>query len=191
MRRFCLIVFYTALTVGANIAHAAPAPEAALIAPHLTGEMAKLVPATEAVPLPEAALLDKGDAPQTLADYRGKVILLNFWATWCAPCRKELGALDRLQGEMGGDDFAVVTVATGRNPVPAIEKLFADEAITRLPILRDPDQTFARATGVLGLPVTVLVSRDGTEIARLVGDAAWDSEAAKAVIRAAIDAPAP
>lgn len=191
MRRFGLIVLYTALTVGANIAHAAPPPEAALIAPHLTGEMAKLVPATEAVPLAEAALLDKGDAPQTLADYRGKVILLNFWATWCAPCRKELGALDRLQGEMGGDDFAVVTVATGRNPVPAIEKLFADEAITRLPILRDPDQTFARATGVLGLPVTVLVSRDGTEIARLVGDAAWDSEAAKAVIRAAIDAPAP
>jgi thiol-disulfide isomerase/thioredoxin len=191
MRRFCLIVLYTALTVGANIAHSAPPPEAALIAPHLTGEMAKLVPATEAVPLPEAALLDKGDAPQTLADYRGKVILLNFWATWCAPCRKELGALDRLQGEMGGDDFAVVTVATGRNPVHLYRKLFADEAITRLPILRDPEQTFARATGVLGLPVTVLVSRDGTEIARLVGDAAWDSEAAKAVIRAAIDAPAP
>ena len=189
MRRFGLIVLYTALTVGANIAHAAPPPEAALIAPHLTGEMAKLVPATEAVPLPEAALLDKDDAPQTLADYRGKVILLNFWVTWCAPCRKELGALDRLQGEMGGDDFSVVTVATGRNPVPAIEKLFADEAITRLPILRDPDQTFARATGVLGLPVTVLVSRDGTEIARLVGDAAWDSEAAKAVIRAAVHAP--
>lgn len=188
MRRFGLIVLYTALILGANAAGAEPPPGADAIRPFLTGEMAKLVPATEMVPLAEAALLDRDDAPKGLEDYDGKVILLNFWATWCAPCRKELGALDRLEGELGGADFAVVTVATGRNPVPAIDKLFAEERITRLPILRDPDQSFARATGVMGLPVSVLVDRDGTEVARLVGDAEWDSPEAKAVIGALIAA---
>lgn len=187
MRRFGLIVLYTALTLGANAAVAEVPPGAEVIRPFLTGEMAKLVPATDSLALPEAVLLDATDAPADLAPYSGKLLLVNFWATWCAPCRAELGSLDRLQGELGGEGFAVMTVATGRNPVPAIEKLFAEEGITRLPILRDTDQSFARASGVLGLPVSVLVDADGTEIARLVGDAEWDSTEAKALIRALLD----
>jgi len=165
-------------------------PGVEVIKPFLTGEMAKMVPASEALTLPEAALLDAADGAADLAPYRDKVLLVNFWATWCAPCRAELAALDRLQGELGGETFAVMTVATGRNPVPAIEKLFADEGISHLPILRDTDQAFARASGVLGLPVSILVDRDGTEIARLVGDAEWDSDEAKALIRALLDRPA-
>ena len=190
MRRFSLIVLYTALTLGANAALAEVPPGVEVIKPFLTGEMAKMVPASEALTLPEAALLDAADGAADLAPYRGKVLLVNFWATWCAPCRAELAALDRLQGELGGETFAVMTVATGRNPVPAIEKLFADEGISHLPILRDTDQAFARASGVLGLPVSILVDRDGTEIARLVGDAEWDSDEAKALIRALLDRPA-
>ena len=187
MRRFCLIVFYTALTVGANIAHAAPAPEAALIAPHLTGEMAKLVPATEAVPLAEAALLDKGDAPQTLADYRGKVILLNFWATWCAPCRREMPSLERLQAAM--PEIAVVPVATGRNAVEGIQRFFDEAGVTTLPILRDPTSDLAHAMGIMGLPVTVILNPEGQEVARLIGDAEWDSDSAKAVLKELAKAP--
>ncbi|HQY42690.1 MAG TPA: TlpA disulfide reductase family protein [Paracoccaceae bacterium] len=190
MRRFSLIVLYTALTLGANAALAEVPPGVEVIKPFLTGEMAKMVPASEALTLPEAALLDAADGAADLAPYRDKVLLVNFWATWCAPCRAELAALDRLQGELGGETFAVMTVATGRNPVPAIEKLFADEGISHLPILRDTDQAFARASGVLGLPVSILVDRDGTEIARLVGDAEWDSDEAKALIRALLDRPA-
>lgn len=190
MRRFSLIVLYTALTLGANAALAEAPPGAELIKPFLTGEMAKMVPASDALALPEAALLDAADGAADLTPYRGKVLLVNFWATWCAPCRAELAALDRLQGALGGETFAVMTVATGRNPVPAIEKLFADEGISHLPILRDTDQAFARASGVLGLPVSILVDRDGTEIARLVGDAEWDSDEAKALIQALLDRPA-
>ncbi len=83
----------------------------------------------------------------------------------------------------------MITIATGRNPLPAIQKLFEEEGITRLPILRDPDQAFARQMGVMGLPVTVLIDRGGMEVARLVGDAEWDSPEAQAVIRALIAAP--
>ncbi len=96
---------------------------------------------------------------------------------------------DRLQAELGGDRFQVVTIATGRNPIPAIQKLFAEEKITGLPILRDPDQSFSRASGVLALPVTLIVDRDGNEIARLLGDATWDGPEAKALIAALVSSP--
>jgi thiol-disulfide isomerase/thioredoxin len=185
MRIFGFLVLYTALSLGANAAHA-QGPD---LTPFLKGDMEKLVPADAPATLPEAALIDETDAPHGLEEFRGKVLLLNFWATWCAPCRKELGALDRLQAELGGEQFQVVTIATGRNPVPLIQKLFAEEKIERLPILRDPNQAFARASGVLALPVSLIVDRDGNEIGRLMGDAAWDSPEAKDLIGALIATP--
>ncbi|MFO1174590.1 MAG: TlpA disulfide reductase family protein [Paracoccaceae bacterium] len=180
MRKIVSFVLYTGLALGANPSLAGPAD----LGPLLTGDMEKMVPATAPVALPEAALVDQADAPHSLADYKGKALLVNFWATWCAPCRKELGTLDRLQAAAGGDRFAVVTIATGPNPVPAMEKLFADEKITRLPLLRDPDQVFARQMGVLALPVSVLVDAQGNEVGRLMGDAAWDSPEALALVKA-------
>ncbi len=183
MRRFGLIVLYTALAFGANAARAEMAlRDPALFHPFLTGDMAKLVPGNAPLPLPAASLLDEADTPRGLEDYKGKILLVNFWATWCAPCRKELGALDRLQADLGSDRFAVVTIATGRNPVPAIRRLFDEEGILHLPVLRDPDQAFARAAGVMGLPVSLIVDGEGNEVARLLGDAAWDGPEAKALI---------
>ena len=183
MRIFSLIVLYTGLGLGANAVAAAPLD----LKPYLTGDMAKLSQVAP-VAVPVAALVDGEDAPRDLAAYRGKVVVLNFWATWCAPCRKELGALDRLEGALGGDDLAVVAVATGPKPLPAIHKLFADEGVTHLPILRDPDQSFARDMGVLALPVTVLIDRDGNEVARMIGDAEWDGPEARALLTALVAA---
>ena len=182
MRLIRFVVLYTALTVGANVA-AAETNLTAIDALRI-GDMAKLVLSQTPGVTPDGLLLDATDGEHHLSDWQGTFLLVNFWATWCAPCRAELGALDRLQAELGGDGFEVVTVATGRNPVAAIKKLFADEGISHLPILRDPDQTFAREMGVLGLPITVLVDRDGREVARLIGDAAWDSAEAKALLTA-------
>nr|WP_235871388.1 TlpA disulfide reductase family protein [Shimia sediminis] len=123
----------------------------------------------------------------SLADYKGKVVLLNFWATWCAPCRKEMPMLAELQRELGGPDFEVVTLATGRNPVPALKKFFDEIGVDNLPLHRDPKQEIAREMAVLGLPVSMLINREGMEIARLTGDADWSSNSAKAILTKVIE----
>lgn len=185
MRRLWSAVLYTGLALGANPA----AADRATIEALRSGEMLKLA-VSDPAPLPDAMILDEADAPRSIAEYKGKVVLLNFWATWCIPCRKEMPSLDRLQGAMGGADFAVVTVATGRNPVAAMTRFFQDQGVTRLPLWRDPDQSFSRSMGVLGLPVSILLDRDGNEVARLTGPAEWDSTDARAMIAGLIaDAP--
>ena len=95
-------------------------------------------------------------------------------------------ALDALQAELGGDRFEVLTIATGRNPLPMIERFFQDVAIQNLPMLRDPKQGLARAMLVLGLPITVVLDETGAEIARFRGDADWHSTDAIEMMRAII-----
>jgi thiol-disulfide isomerase/thioredoxin len=157
-------------------------PVAADVADLRDGDMKKLALHAEPVPVPEAVLLDATDGEHSLADYKGKWVVLNFWATWCAPCRREMPSLDRLQAAM--PEIAVVPVATGRNAVPGIERFFAEAGVTGLPILRDPTSTLARGMGVMGLPVTVILNPEGQEVARLIGDAEWDSASAKAILAA-------
>lgn len=120
----------------------------------------------------------------TIADHAGRYVLVNFWATWCAPCRKEMPGLQALQQEFGGEKFEVLTIATGRNPPQAMKKFFNEVGITALPLHTDPKQKLARQMGVLGLPVTVLLDPSGREIARLTGDAEWDSDSARAIFAA-------
>jgi thiol-disulfide isomerase/thioredoxin len=141
---------------------------------------------SEPKPVPEAVLLDAADGERSLTDYQGKVVVLNFWATWCAPCLKEMPSLDALQVALGTEDFAVVPVATGRNPVEAIERFYDKAGITNLPVLRDPKQEFSRAMGVLGLPMTIILDRQGQEVARLIGDAEWNGPEAQAILAALI-----
>ncbi|QIR84178.1 TlpA disulfide reductase family protein [Paracoccus sp. AK26] len=172
-------LLYTALLFGANAAFAGAvdwqaAKDAGLV---------KLVPAEEPAPVSDVEFNDPEGGTHTLADYKGKVVLLNFWATWCAPCREEMPYLDALQSEMGGEDFEVVAVATGRNAPDRIDKFYAETGLQNLPVLLDPRQQLARDMGVVGLPVTVLIDREGREVARLLGEADWSSEPAKTVIR--------
>lgn len=131
---------------------------------------------------------DMENGSHTLADFEGQVVLLNFWATWCAPCRKEMPMLSDLQAALGGEAFEVVTIATGRNPPQAMKSFFHEIGVTNLPLHRDPRSKMAREMGVLGLPVTMVLDENGKELARLVGDAHWSSDTAKAMIRALIDA---
>ncbi|WP_101340156.1 TlpA family protein disulfide reductase [Cereibacter azotoformans] len=180
MLRLLFAVIYTALTFGANGAAAGPAEARTLLA----GDMKKLVIHAEARPLPEVTLADLDEAPRSLSDWRGRWVVANFWATWCAPCREEMPTLDRLEAEMGGEGFSVVTVATGRNAVPGIRKFFEEAEVTHLPVLRDPKSALARQIGVMGLPVTLVLDPEGREVARLIGDADWDSPEAMAVLGA-------
>jgi thiol-disulfide isomerase/thioredoxin len=172
-----VVVLYTAFLLGANVA-------AADVAALRDGDMKKLALHEAPVPLPEVVLLDATDGEHSLAEYRGKWVVLNFWATWCAPCRHEMPSLDRLQAAL--PEIAVVPVATGRNSVTGIEKFFEEAEIKLLPILRDPKSELARPMGVMGLPVTVILNPEGQEVARLIGDAEWDSDSAKAIMAALV-----
>jgi thiol-disulfide isomerase/thioredoxin len=176
MLRAVVIGLYMGLALGANPALAGPVAESLR-----DGDMKKLV-FSEAKALPIVPVHDSGDAPHDLATWEGKWVVLNFWATWCAPCRQEMPSLDRLQAAMPG--IAVLPVATGRNSVAAIEKFYAEAGVANLPILRDPKSELARKMGVMGLPVTVILNPKGQEVARLIGDAEWDSASAKAVLAA-------
>jgi thiol-disulfide isomerase/thioredoxin len=173
--RKLLVVLYTAFLIGAN-------PVVADVAALRDGDMKKLALHDAPVAIPEAVLLDADDGEHSLAEYRGKWVVLNFWATWCAPCRHEMPSLDRLQAAM--PDLAVVPVATGRNAVEGIKRFFEEAEIKSLPILRDPKSQLARGMAVMGLPVTVILNPEGQEVARLIGDAEWDSDSAKEVLSA-------
>ena len=175
MRKIFWIVLYTAVSIGAN---AALADLAAL----RTGEMRKLVLAEGKAPVDFAVTLPDG-AQMRLSEHRGKVVVLNFWATWCAPCKKEMPSLARLQAAQGSGVF-VMPVATGRNSPAGISRFFNEIGTGELPILLDPKQEAARMMGVFGLPATILIDKAGVERGRLLGDAAWDSPEAAALIAA-------
>ncbi len=185
MRLVRQLILYMALALGANAALAA---DTASLAALRDGDMKKLVFLSDPKPVSDKEFFLADDAGTgTLADYQGKYVLLNFWATWCAPCRKEMPMLSELQTEFGGDQFEVVTLATGRNNPAGIRKFFADTGITNLPRHQDPKQAIARDMAVLGLPITVILNPEGLEIARLRGDATWNSDSAKAIIAALLD----
>ncbi|MBV2359259.1 TlpA family protein disulfide reductase [Thalassococcus sp. CAU 1522] len=180
MKKLGLALLYTAALALANPGSAdIAAAEAAR-----DGDMKKLIFHAEPQPAGTADFMTFDEAPLNLRDWQGKWVLLNFWATWCAPCRKEMPMLSELQTEFGGDDFEVLTIATTRNAPPAMQAFFDEIGVTNLPLHRDPGSALAREMGVLGLPITVILNPEGQEIARLRGDADWASDSAKAVIRA-------
>ena len=174
------------IALGLYLAFALPA-NAGDLADLRTGDMRKLRVHTQAQPFATGGFETAEGQAASLAPYKGKVVLVNFWATWCAPCLHEMPHLSALQTQMGGDDFAVVTIATGRNPLAKMQAFFAQINVDNLPLYKDPLQRFARQSGVLGLPVTLILDRGGNEIARMQGDADWSSDSARAIIQAAID----
>ncbi len=180
MRLFRLIPLYMALALGAN---AALATDAETLAPLRGESLKRLILHKEPKPAKviEFQIEDDGGVG-TLEDYRGKYVLVNFWATWCAPCRKEMPQIAELQDEFGGDKFQVLTLATGRNTPAGIRKFFEENGIENLPRHQDPKSAAAREFGVLALPITVILNPEGQEIARLIGDAEWNSDNAKAII---------
>jgi thiol-disulfide isomerase/thioredoxin len=149
--------------------------------------MRKLMFHADPKPVPGGVVLtDTAGATGALEDYRGQWVLLNFWATWCAPCRKEMPHLSALQTELGGEAFEVVTIATGRNPPQAMQRFCEEIGVTNLPLHMDPKQQLAREMAVMGLPITVILNPEGQEIARMRGDADWSSDSAKAIVSALI-----
>lgn len=180
-------LLYAALMLGANTAFAADPVDLEALK---TGEMNRLVVLGEAKPAGTSAFTDRDGGSHSLADWQGKVVLLNFWAVSCVPCREEMPALNALEKEYGGADFAVVPVAFGYNHPGGLARFIENYEIDALPVLLDPNRRLSAEMGVVAPPVTMLLDRDGNEVARLIGGADWESDEAKAVIEALIAAPA-
>jgi thiol-disulfide isomerase/thioredoxin len=185
-------VLYGMRGLGKESAAAACPGAAALAArldPLVHGEVAALNLLKTPGPLPAISFQDTGTASKTLADFKGKTILLNLWATWCVPCRKEMPALDRLQAKLGGPDFQVVALNVDTAKLDRPKQFFRDVGISALPFYADPDgrvfSTLRESGPVLGLPTTFLIDRNGCAVGTMAGPAEWDSADAEKVIQAA------
>jgi thiol-disulfide isomerase/thioredoxin len=163
------------------------------IAPLVHGEVAALSPAQAPFQLPDLAFKDAQGREVTLAEWRGSTVLLNLWATWCVPCRREMPALDALQSILGGSDFQVVAVNIDtRDPQKPLAFL-KDIGITHLAYYSDPSarifEDLKAAGKAFGMPTTVLVDPSGCEIGTMAGPAEWASDDGVKLVGAAIGHP--
>jgi len=160
------------------------------IAPLAHGEVAALTMATTPLQLPNLAFDDANGQPRKLSDWRGKTVLVNLWATWCVPCRKEMPALDRLQEKLSGPNFEVVAINIDTRDPEKPKNFLKDAKLTRLGYFSDKNakvfQELKAIGRALGMPTSVLVDGSGCEIATIAGPAEWDSDDAIKLIKAAV-----
>lgn len=148
------------------------------------GDMTKLIFHDAAKPRLETAFETGDGASVSVADYEGKVVVLDFWATWCPPCREEMPSLDRLKGAMADEGFDVVAVSMDRAGTEKIRDFYDSVGVEHLSIHREPSLRIGAEGAILGMPTTLILDREGREIARLQGGAEWDSKEAKALLEA-------
>lgn len=173
------MIFGGLLALGMVVVKACQAPEGALDR-FAVGSLSKLT-SLDAPPLQPTLSMTTPDGTVTLADYRGKVILVNAWATWCAPCVVEMPSLDELERLRGGDDFAVVPVSLDRSLEEAAA--FYDRTeLSNLPLIHDGTFAINANLELPGLPTSIFYDGNGRELARLPGEADWASEEALALV---------
>ena len=160
------------------------------IAPLAHGEVAALTMATAPLRLPDLAFEDADGKPKQLSDWRGRTVLVNLWATWCVPCRKEMPALEGLQTRLGGENFEVVAINIDTRDSQKPKNFLRDAHLTRLGYFSDEKakvfQDLKAVGRALGMPTSVLVDAQGCEIATIAGPAEWDSDDAIKLIKAAM-----
>lgn len=136
--------------------------------------------------LGDIAFTDGEGHARNLGEWRGKVVLVNLWATWCAPCKREMPSLDRLEAKLGGADFAVLPISLDRTGIEKPRQFLAANGFKKLGLFLDGPNALMQTLRAPGLPLSVLLDRQGREIARLAGPAEWDGPEAEKLIRAAI-----
>jgi thiol-disulfide isomerase/thioredoxin len=161
------------------------------IAPLAHGEVAALTMATAPLRLPDLAFADGDGQARKLSDWRGKTVLVNLWATWCVPCRKEMPALEELQTKLSGPNFEVVAINIDTRDPDKPRKFLQDAKLTRLGYFSDQKakafQDLKAIGRALGMPTSVLVDGQGCEIATIAGPAEWGSDDAVKLIQAALN----
>ena len=160
------------------------------ISPLAHGEVAALTMASRPLKLPDLAFEDADGKPRKLSDWQGKTVLLNLWATWCVPCRKEMPALERLQTRLSGPNFEVVAINVDTRDLEKPRNFLKDAKLTALGYFNDQKakvfQDLKSIGRAVGMPTSVLVDAKGCEIATIAGPAEWDSDDAVKLIRAAV-----
>jgi len=142
------------------------------------------------VALPEIHFVDASDRPLSLGNFRGRPVLLNIWATWCVPCRKEMPSLDRLQAKFDPSQFLVLTLSIDRKGIPAVKAFYEELGLKSLGIYVDQSGVAVHLLSVLGVPTTLFVDRAGHEVGRKIGAAEWDSPETVALLRDHMKLPA-
>lgn len=153
-----------------------------------SGPLKGLEIANDPVPQPPDSFAGPDGSPTQLSAFRGKVVLVNLWATWCAPCVTEMPTLAALQQGMGDKDFKVVAISVDKaNEAEAAKKELADLSKSRLTFYHDPKMAIVYPLKARGFPTSILYDRQGKELARLAGEADWNSPEARALIEAAME----
>jgi thiol-disulfide isomerase/thioredoxin len=150
------------------------------------GAMARFKPAQPAKPMPDLEYLDADDKPMRLADSTGKARLINLWATWCAPCVKEMPSLDRLQAALPRDKFIVLPISLDGPSKAKVAPFYKERKLEHLGVYYDKARKAMSVLDVSLLPTSILVDAAGRELGRLEGDADWDTPEGIALMKAAI-----
>ncbi|MGF1454203.1 MAG: TlpA family protein disulfide reductase [Alphaproteobacteria bacterium] len=153
-----------------------------------TGEMAGFQFQTNPIPVNTSGFVDETGTDLTLADFEGRTILVNLWATWCAPCVEELPTLDALQDSLGSERFEVVTISIDRGGPDKPKAFFDRLGLSSLTLYRDPSTKIGVGLEATGLPTTVLIDERGREVGRYMGPADWNAPEARALIKSFIPA---
>ena len=181
---FAVLSLCLALFIAQVIAQSSHAGD---LSEKIKGAMAKFTISDEPRPAPQITFYDEQGIKLNLSDIIGKIVLINFWATWCAPCRREMKDLDNLQAKLGGPNFAVVALSSDRKGIPAVRKFYDDNGIRHLLPYNDKSGNSQQTFQIFGLPTTLLLDRQGREMGRLVGPAEWSSPEAINLIRSAME----
>jgi thiol-disulfide isomerase/thioredoxin len=148
----------------------------------MKGELRKFIFSENVATLPKPLVLDADESVVQIG-YKEDIMVINFWATWCAPCKKEMPSLNSLAQNMKNKDIRIITVASGRNSKEAIDNFFNSHDLDNLTKYRDPKGKMAIKYGVTALPTTVVVNPNGVEIGRIIGDIDWDTTETSAFFR--------
>ena len=175
-------IYGTMQVIGNGTSKSASAPAQEAPATSLGAFVRKVTPEA----LSTASFQAADGSTVNLSAWHGRVVLLNLWATWCLPCRKEMPALDRLQKALGSSDFEVVALSIDRSGAAGARKFLDGVGVNTLKLYVDPTARLANEFKAIGLPTTLLIDRQGREIGRLIGPAEWDSPDAQTLIRSAL-----
>tara|TARA_B100000902_G_scaffold327277_1_gene322764 strand:- start:48 stop:623 length:576 start_codon:yes stop_codon:yes gene_type:complete len=148
----------------------------------ITGELRKFIFSDSTKTLPSPLVLDIDETVVEIGS-NDDILVINFWATWCAPCKKEMPSLNNLAENMKYDNVRIITVASGRNSKEAIDSFFSDNNLANLSKFRDPKGKIAMSYGVTALPTTVVIDPSGKEIGRIIGDIDWNTANIHAFLR--------